>query len=126
MVLVLHATFVQACIDKFFNDAAQLNLEARTHDKMADEGIETILDFPEFDDKNIKAHVEIFACPPRAPNAAGNLDNQVPYTFPAKSQKQLKISVAIARYYDETSRVVTPEIMMLPTLKSFSTQMGAL
>ena len=87
MVLVLHATFVQARIDEFFDDAAQLNLDARTREKMADEGIETIVDLPEFDVKDIKALVEIFACPPRALNALGNLVNQVPYKFPAKSQK---------------------------------------
>ena len=76
MVLVLHATFVQARIDEFFNDADQLNLELRTREKMADEGIGTIVDLPEFDDKDIKALVEIFARPPRVPNAAGNLVNQ--------------------------------------------------
>ena len=126
MVLVLHATFIQARIDEFFDAADQLNLVLRTREKMADEGIATIVDLPEFDDKDVKALVEIFAHPPRALNALGNLVNQVPYAFPAKSQKRLKIAVAISKYYDETSREVTPEMMMWPTLKSFATQMDAL
>ena len=126
MVLVIHASFTQDRIDEYFNDADQLNLDLRTRDKMDDEGIGTILDLPDFDDKDIKAIVEIFARPPRANNAAGNPVNQVPYKFPAKSQKRLKISCAITRYYDETGRAVTPEMLKWPTLKSFSTQMDAL
>ena len=126
MVLVLHATFIQARIDEFFDAADQLNLGLRTREKMADEGIATIVDLPEFDDKDVKALVEIFARPPRSLNALGNLVNQVPYAFPAKSQKRLKIAVAISKYYDETGREVTPEMMMWPTLKSFATQMDAL
>ena len=119
MVLVLHATFVQARIDEYFNDADQLNLELRTRVKMDEEGIATIADLPEFDDKDIKALTEIFACPPCATNAGGNLVNRVPYKFPAKSQKRLKISAAITRYYDKTGRAVTPEMLKWPTLKSF-------
>ena len=126
MVLVLHTSFTQDCIDEYFNDADQLNLELRTRDKMDEEGIATIADLPEFDDKDIKALTEIFARPPRATNAGGNLVNQVPYKFPAKSQKRLKISAAITRYYDKTGRAVTPEMLKWPTLKSFSTQMDAL
>ena len=119
MVLVLHISFTQYRNDEHFNDADQLNLELRTCDKMDEEGIATITDLPEFDDKDIKAITEIFARPPRATNAGGNLVNQVPYKFPAKSQKRLKISAAITRYYAETGRAVTPEMLKWPTLKSF-------
>ena len=95
----------------------------RTREKMTDEGIATIMDFPEVYDKDVKALVEIFARPPSALNARGNLANQVPYAFPAKSQKQLKIAVAIPKYHAERSREVTPEMMMWPTLKNFATRM---
>ena len=121
MVLVLHASFTQDRINEYFNDADQLNLELRTRDKMDEEGIATIADLPEFDDKDIKALTEIFARPPHATNAGDNLVNQVPYKFPAKSQKRLKISAVIARYYDKTGGAVTPEMPKWPTLKRFST-----
>ena len=126
MVLVLHPTFTADRVNEFFTAADQLNLSDRSRDKLALEGIATIVDLPEFDDEDISAIVRIFERPPRAPNAMGNLVNQTPYAFPAKSQKRLAIAIAIAKYYEETNREVTPEMMMWPVLKSFSTQVNAM
>ena len=126
MVLVLHPTFTADRVTEFFTAADQLNLSDRSRDKLALEGIATIVDLPEFDDEDVSAIVRIFERPPRAPNAMGNLVNQTPYAFPAKSQKRLTIAIAIAKYYEETNQQVTPEMMMWPVLKSFSTQVDAM
>ena len=72
------------------------------------------------------ALVHICERPPKAPNANGILVNQTPYAFPAKSQKRLLIMIVIAKYYEETGRAVTPDMMLWPVLKSFATQMEAL
>jgi len=63
---------------------------------------------------------------PRTANAVDNLVNVSPFNFPAKSQKRLIITIAIAKYYEETNREVTPEMMMWMVLKSFAMQMESL
>ena len=126
MVLILDPSFDAAAITAFFTDADQLNLSVRTHDKLVEEGFGSLVDYPDFDADDVTALARICERPPRSPNAAGNLVNQAPYAFPAKTRKRLVIAIAIAKYYDETSRPVTPAMMMWPVLKSFATQMEAL
>ena len=126
MVLILDESFDAAAITAFFTDANQLNLSVRTHDKLVEEGFGSLVDYPDFKASDVTALARICERPPRAPNATGNLVNQAPYAFPAKSQKRLVIAIAIAKYYDETTRQVTPDMMMWPVLKSFATQMEAL
>jgi len=55
MVLVLDATFDAAWFDKFFTAADQLNLPARSQLKLAQEGIASITNLVDFDDKDISA-----------------------------------------------------------------------
>ena len=53
MVLVLHPTFTADRVTEFFTAADQLNLSDRSRDKLALEGIATIVDLPEFDGEDI-------------------------------------------------------------------------
>ena len=126
MILVLSATFDANAIDSFFTGADQLNLSIRTHDQMVVEGISSPVDLHDFNKDNVSSIVGAFERPPRVPNGAGNLVNQTPFQFPAKSQKRFVMAIEIADYYDQTNREVSPTMMMWPTLKSYSIQMLAL
>ena len=125
-MLVLHPTFDAAAMTAFFTDADQLNLGARTTAQMGVEGISSVVDLPDFSKDDIEAVARNFDRPGRVVNGAGNLVNQAAYVFPIKSQKRLLIAVELARFYEQTNRVVTPEMMMWPVMKNFKIQMDAL
>ena len=126
MVLVLSATFDANAIDSFFTGADQLNLSIRKRDHMVVEGILSPVDLPDFNKDNVFSIVQAFESPPRVPNGAGNIVNQTPLQFPAKSQKRLFIAIEIADYYDQKNREVSPTMMMWPNLESYSIQMSVL
>ena len=85
MVLVLSTTFYANVIDSFFTGADQLNLSIRTRDQMVVEGILSPVDLPEFNKDGVSSIFRAFERPPQVPNGAGNLVNQTPVQFPAKS-----------------------------------------
>ena len=126
MVLVLSATFDANAIDSFFTGADKLNLSIRTRDQMVVEVILSPVDLTEFNKDVVSSIVRAFERPPRVPNGAGNLVNQTPFQFPAKSQKRFIIAIEISDYYDQTNREVSPNNMMWPTLNSYSIQMSEL
>ena len=126
MFLVLSANFDANEIDSFFTGADQLNLSIHTRDHMVVEVISSPVDIPDYNKDYVSLIVPEFERPPHVPNRAGNLVNQTPFQFPAKSQKRFIIAIEIADYYDQTNREVSPTMMMWPTLKSYSIQMSAL
>ena len=126
MVIFLSATFDAKAIDSFFTGADQLNLPIRTRDHMIIEGISSSVDLPDFNKDDVSSIVRAFERHPRVANGAGNLVNQTPFQFPAKSQKRFVIEIELADYYYQINREVSPTMMMLPTLKSYSIQMLAL
>ena len=89
-------------------------------------GISSPVDLPDFNKDDMSLIVRAFDHPPRVPNRAGNLVNQTPLQFPAKSQKRLFIAIEIADYYDQKNREVSPTMMMWPNLESYSIQMSVL
>ena len=126
MVIVLSATFNTNAIDSFFTGADQLSLSIYTRDQMVVEGISSHVDLPEFNKDGVSSIVRAFERPPQVPNGAGDLVNQTPFQFPAKSQKRFVIAIEISDYYNQTNQEVSLTMMMWQTLKSYSIQMLAL
>ena len=93
MVLFLSVNFNANAIDSFFTGADQLNLSIRTRDQMVVEGISSPVDIPDFNKDNVSLIVRAFERPPRVPNGAGNLVNQTPFQFPAKSNNLFVIEI---------------------------------
>ena len=85
MVLVLSATFDANAISSFFISADQLNLSIHARDQMVVEGISSPVDLPDFNKDDVSLIVRAFERPPRVPNRVGDLLNQTPFQFPAKS-----------------------------------------
>ena len=126
MVIVLSATFNTNAIDSFFTGADQLSLSIYTRNQMVVEGISSHVDLPEFNKDGVSSIVRAFERPPQVPNGAGDLVNQTPFQFPAKSQKRFVIAIEISDYYNQTNQEVSLTMMMWQTLKSYSIQMSAL
>ena len=93
---------------------------------MVVEGISSPVDLPEFNNDDVSSFVQAFDSPTHVPNRAGDLVNQTPFQFPAKSQKRFIIAIEIAEYYNQTNHEFSPTMMMCSTLKSYSIQMSAL
>ena len=125
-MLVLHPTFDNVAMHIFFTDVARLHLSARTKTQMGVEGISSVVDLHAFLKDDIEAIARNFDRPGRVVNGGGNLVNQAAYVFPIKSQKRLLIAVELARFYEQTNRVVTPAMMMWLVMKNFKIQMDAL
>ena len=78
--------FTAAQITLFLEDAAQMGLSSCTRVYLQGEGINHPSDLEEFADKDTWDQiVENCKRPPQIPDANGNLVNQQPFLFPAKS-----------------------------------------
>ena len=69
------------------------------------------MDLPNSNKDGMSSIVWAFERPPRVQNGAGNLADQTPFQFPAKSQNRFVIAIEIADYYDQTNHEVSPTMM---------------
>ena len=115
--------FTAAQITLFFEDATQMGLSHRTRVYLQGEGINHPDDLEEFADKDTWDQiVENCKGPPQIPDVNGNLVNQQPFLFPAKSLMRMKIAAKVVEFYARTSCPLTATNMTWVRLSNFNVE----
>ena len=102
--------FTAAHTTAFFTEAGQLAITLDTRVKLATEGLKTVDDLDEFDDKSLKQITDNLRrpgghIPDPNPGAAYGATIATPFfVFGAKIQLRLKAAITIVRYYETVGR----------------------
>ena len=118
-------------INAFFTERLQMAIpQATVNGGLMTEGISTVEDLGEFEDKDFKAILDNLRRPGGTIPDPANANNRIPtpsYVIGAKSLKRLKIAAAAVRYYETVGRECTAENMHYQNvLKNFGEQWEAI
>lgn len=121
----------QAEIDAFFTERQQMAIpQATVNGGLMAEGIATVDDLGEFEDRDFKAIQENLRKPGGTVPDPADASNRIPtpsYVLGAKSLKRLKIAAAAVRYYETIGRELTAANMHFQNvLRNFGEQWEAI